>query len=91
MVRIIVILALIFGGIAMAKDGSVQAPKVTIDKTEEFFNSPEGQDITRMFDEFTSGKKSYDEVYEEYQKKWGGKSAADTPAQVPNAPFLPIR
>ena len=54
MVRILVILSLILGGIALAKDGSVQAPKATIDKDDEFLNSPRGQDITRLFEEFRS-------------------------------------
>lgn len=67
------------------------SPNTPISPEEEFFNSEEGQDITRMFDEFTSGKKTYDEVYEEYNKKWADKPLPQPPSQVPQAPLKPPR
>jgi hypothetical protein len=84
---------LILGGQSMAKDGTVQAPKNQTDtgEWEQFMNSDEGQDITRLFEEFSSGKKSFDEVADEYQKKWANKPAAPTVRQAPTAPFVPVR
>lgn len=77
----------------MAKDGGYQAPKATapIDQDEAFWNSEEGQDITRMFEEFSSGKRTYDEVFDEYNSKWADKPIPNAPAQVPSAPYKPVR
>lgn len=77
----------------MAKDGSYKTPKPTapIDQEDAFWNSEEGQDITRMFEEFSSGKRTYEEVFDEYNKKWADKPIPQAPAQAPNAPFLPVR
>jgi hypothetical protein len=93
MIRLVICLFLISGGAAMAKDGTIQAPKnqADTDEWDQFMNSDEGQDITRLFEEFSSGKKSFDEVADEYQKKWANKPAAPTARPVPNAPYQPIR
>lgn len=88
MIRLVLLLLLITVGAAMAKDGNFQVPRggAPIDQDEEFFKTEQGQDIERLFNSFSSGKKSYDEAYDEYQKKWGGKTTEKPPAQVPNAP-----
>jgi ABC-type glycerol-3-phosphate transport system substrate-binding protein len=96
MVRVLIFLSLIFGGIAMAKDGNYKpkAPAAPIDQDEEFFNSPMGQDITKLFDEFTSGRKTYDQAADEFNQKWGGELSQGgnpTPKQAPSAPFNPVR
>lgn len=77
----------------MAKDGTVQPPKNKADteRWEQFLNSPEGQDITRMFEEFSSGKRSFDEIADEYQKKWANQPAPPSVQQSPTAPFVPVR
>lgn len=78
----------------MAKDGGVKAPKGTtpIDPVEEFFKSEQGQDIDRLFNEFSTGKKTYDQVYDEYHQKWSNRPPqVPAPGQVPDAPYLPIR
>lgn len=77
----------------MAKDGGIlaQDPTAPIDEWEQYMNSEEGRDITRLFEEFSSGKKTYDEVYEEYNKRWADKPAPPTASQVPDTPFIPIR
>lgn len=77
----------------MAKDGGIQMPRGTtpIDPEEQFWNSEEGRDIKRLFEEFTSGKKSHEQAYEEYNKKWADKPLPNAPAQVPSAPIPRIR
>ena len=84
---------LIIGGAAMAKDGTVQAPKNNADTSEweKFMNTEEGQDITRLFEEFTSGKKTFDEAADEYEQKWGGKQPPPPVSTAPNAPYIPVR
>lgn len=93
MIRLALCLFLILGGVAMAKDGSIKAPRDTapIDSEQQFWNSEEGQDIQRLFEDFRSGKKSFDQAHEEYNKKWADKPLPQPPAQAPDAPFLPIR
>lgn len=88
MFRLALVLLIISGGFAMAKDGNFQMPRngAPIDQDEEFFKTEQGRDIERLFNDFTSGKKSYDDAYDEYQKKWGDKVTDKSPAQVPNAP-----
>jgi hypothetical protein len=92
MTRFLLIL-LLLGSPAMAKDGSYSPPNpaAPIDQEEAFWNSEEGQDITRMFEEFSSGRRTYEEVFEEYNKKWADKPLPQPPSQVPNAPFPPLR
>jgi ABC-type glycerol-3-phosphate transport system substrate-binding protein len=81
----------------MAKDGSYKAPSATapIDQDEEFFNSAMGQDITRLFDEFSSGKKTFDEAADEFNAKWGQELAGPNQSaplkQTPNTPYVPVR
>lgn len=92
MTRFLLIL-LLLGSPAMAKDGSVQTPNPSapIDEWEQFMNTEQGQDITRLFEEFSSGRKTYDQVYDEYHKKWADRPSPPTASQVPNTPFIPIR
>jgi hypothetical protein len=93
MIRFAFCLFLILGGAAMAKDGTVQAPKNAADEDEwqQFLNTEQGQDITRLFEEFSSGKKSFDQTADEYQQKWGGKPLPPTVSRTPNAPYLPVK
>lgn len=92
MIRILLSL-LIMGAPVMAKDGAFQAPKATapIDEEEAFWNSEEGRDISRLFEEFSSGKRTYDEAFDEYNKKWADKPLPQTPKQAPAAPYQKIR
>lgn len=77
----------------MARNETVQPPKnqADTDPWEQFMGSEEGQDISRLFEEFRTGKKTYDEVYEEYNKKWADKPLPNTVAPSPDAPYSPIR
>lgn len=93
MTRFLLIL-LLLGSPAMAKDGGILAPNrpnQSQTSEEEFWASEQGQDIERLFSEFSAGTKTYDEVFDEYHKKWSGRPSAPPTAQSPDAPFLPVR
>lgn len=97
MIRLAFCLLIIFGVQAMAKDGTVQAPRgnAQIDEEEAFWQSEMGRDVDRLFNEFVSGKKSYDKAYDEFNAKWADKlnnnQVQRPPTQVPNAPFMPVK
>jgi hypothetical protein len=93
MIRFVLCFLILIGSSAMAKDGGILAPDPTapIDAEEQFWNSAEGQDIQRLFEEFRTGKKTYDQAYDEYNKKWADKPLPKTPSQVPDTPYLRIR
>ena len=85
MVRIIVILALIFGGIALAKDGSVQTPGAAVDGAEQFWASEEGADVKRLMEKFHNGEITMEDARKQYNSRWGQTPPSGAQA-VPNAP-----
>lgn len=82
----------------MAKDGLLTVPEnkaAPIDEMDEFFKTEMGRDIDRLFNEFTTGKKTYDQAHDEFNAKWGDKlETGNVPppvTQVPRAPVTRIK
>jgi hypothetical protein len=90
--RALVILLLLMGPV-MAKNGQSAGGKagVAIDEGDAFWKTEEGQDIVRLFEEFRSGKKSYDKAYDEYNKKWADKPIDKGGRQALDAPYLKVK
>jgi hypothetical protein len=76
----------------MARDGNVKLPNqaAPIDQEEQFWNSEEGQDIKKLFDDFQSGRKSYDQAFDEYNGKWADKPLPSGARMAPNAPTVKV-